>query len=75
VVVIISAIISCVPASDRKTVVISPETVISPARMKVLQLKCLFLYTLGGKTSNNNKMTTTKLSSIKKIKKLSSSKL
>ena len=73
-VVIIFAIISCVPASDRKTVVTSPVTVIVPARMKVTQFECFFPYALRGKTSNDDKITTTKLlPKNKKITKLPSS--
>jgi len=70
VVVIIFSIISCVPASDRKTVVTSPVTVIIPARMKVTQFECFFPYALRGKMSNDNKITTTKVSTIKNLKKI-----
>jgi len=65
VVVIIFAIISCVPASDRKTGVTSPVTVINPARMKITQFEYFFPYAHSGKTSKNNKLTTTKLPTIK----------
>jgi len=56
VVVIIFAIISCVPPSDRKTVVTGPVTVILPARIKVTQFEYFLSYPLSGKTSNNNKI-------------------
>ena len=50
-VVIIFAIISCVPASNRKTVVPSPVTVILSARIKVTQFERVFRV----KTSINDK--------------------
>jgi len=69
VVFIIFAIISCVPASDRKTIVTSPVTVIVSARIKVTQLVCFFpQWQDEQQQQNNNSKIITKLK-----KKLASS--